>query len=369
MSPDITVLAFYDRIGCFHTLRPFLTAPRDLCRRFHFTNSPDYCLKRDRNQILIMVRRFLKPDVVDMELMQRLRQKYRRIAFFHDDAGAAIPRLQVLPLVDLWYNKALFRDRSLYQRSLYGKELYTDYYHREFGITDPAPIERPVVSDPADLTKLRLSWNIGIGDFPKHTWRQRSAVAIARTVGIGPVPWFYHRSPFPARPARAPAAAAAQVLNRNRGLFGVHARMRLPGQPTLDYHRTLMLERITGHPDFLTGMVPQRRYNYEIRHSRITLSPFGWGELCFRDFEAVLSGSLLLKPDCSHLETWPDIFAPHQTYVPFLWDAADLVPTAEHYLTNEAARRRIAAAAYDTFREQALQVGPRFRAVIEEIAE
>ena len=53
------------------------------------------------------------------------------------------------------------------------------------------------------------------------------------------------------------------------------------------------------------------------------LSPFGWGELCLRDYEAVLGGALLLKPDMSHLETWPDVFVPHDTYAPFDWDATD----------------------------------------------
>ena len=53
------------------------------------------------------------------------------------------------------------------------------------------------------------------------------------------------------------------------------------------------------------------------------LSPFGYGEICFRDFEAVLSGALLLKPDCGHLETWPDIYG-EGTYVPLDWMASDL---------------------------------------------
>lgn len=357
MKPDITVLAFYDRIGCFHTLKPFLSAPRDLRRRFRFTNSPDYCLSRDRNQILCLVRWFIKPDVIDLQLMQRLRQKYRRIAFFHDDAGAAIPRLEVLPYVDLWYNKALFRDRSLYLKPLYGKELYTDYYHRVNGISDPEPRRTHVPQDPQQLSRLRLSWNIGIGDFPKETWRQRAAVLTARAVGLRPLPLFYRGSPFQHR-----------RIERNRGLFDVHARMRFAGRPTLDFHRSLILDQVQNRPEFLTGMVPQRRFNYEIRHSRITLSPFGWGELCFRDFEAVLSGSLLLKPDVAHLETWPDIFQPHQTYVPFSWDATDLIETSHHYLQNETERRRIVEAAFDVYHQHVRQTPDRFRAIIAEIA-
>ena len=31
------------------------------------------------------------------------------------------------------------------------------------------------------------------------------------------------------------------------------------------------------------------------------LSPFGWGEICYRDFEAALNGMLLIKPDMNTL--------------------------------------------------------------------
>ena len=112
-----------------------------------------------------MMRQFIKPDRVDIGLLEKLRQKYDRIAFFHDDAGGGIPRLEILPHVDLFYSKALLRDRSLYGRELYGKELYSDYYHAKFGVNDPDHRPRAVETDPAQLAKLRLSWNIGRNNF------------------------------------------------------------------------------------------------------------------------------------------------------------------------------------------------------------
>ena len=42
-----------------------------------------------------------------------------------------------------------------------------------------------------------------------------------------------------------------------------------------------------------------------MRHSRICISPFGYGEICWRDFEAILCGCLVVKPDMSHVETNP----------------------------------------------------------------
>ena len=76
----ITVLALYDRISVFHTFRPFLfSRHRHL---FDFSQSSEYCLKKDNNTVLILERFFLKPDRVDFELLQKLRDKYKTVLFF-----------------------------------------------------------------------------------------------------------------------------------------------------------------------------------------------------------------------------------------------------------------------------------------------
>ncbi len=352
---SITVLAIHDRIACFHSLAPFL-----FCResgRFLFTDSPEWCLKRDRNEILIMVRLFIKPDRVDLDLMRRLRAKYTRIAFFHDDAGGGIPRLEVLPFVDLFYSKALFRDKSKYGRPLYGKELYSNYFHEKYGVTDPDHRERPTESRPDQLAKLRLSWNIGVGDYPRAKLRQRAGVAASMAFGFRTAKGFYSRRRMPADPVAL-----------NKGLYPVHARIGLGGPLSISYQRRLILERIGGDPDFLVGPVAQRRFNHEVANSRITLSPFGWGELCLRDFEAVRAGSLLLKPDMSHLETWPDVFGPLQTYVPFGWDGRDVVERARVFLQDETSRAGIARRAYESYKDQLSGLDTRFESIIAEIA-
>ncbi len=352
---DISVLSIHDRVACFHSLHPFLVSGRR--DRFDYFDSAEACLKRDKNRTLIMVRSFIKPDRVDIPLMRRLRDKYERIAFFHDDAGGGIPRLEVLPYVDLFYSKALFKDRSLYGRSLYGKELYSDFFHAHHGVVDPEPRERPVETRPEMLSRLRLSWNIGVGDYPRGKLRQRVGVAASMAFGFRITPLFYGRGRLPADPVSA-----------NPGTIAVHARIAPASRPSIAYQRKLIMEKIEGNDLFLTGSVSQSVYNQEVARSRIVLSPFGWGELCLRDFEAVLSGSLLLKPDMSHLETWPDVFVPGQTYAPFSWEATDLVETAERYLGDEAERARIARNAYEAYRSQLAQLPERFESIIAEIA-
>jgi len=352
---EITILSVYDRIACFHTLRPFLFY-RDQ-KHFYYTNSIDYCLNRDKNSILIMVRWFLKPDFVDLEVMGRLREKYKKIIFFHDDAGGGIPRAQVLPFVDLFYQKALFRDRSVYLRSLYGKELYSDLSHTKYGVDDPSPKNRNPVEDPLQLGKLRLSWNIGIGQFPKYKYTQRFAVALARLIDLRLVRWFHWDI------KREDAVFSEEIIRD----IPVHARLGIVSQPSLAHHRMEILKKIELDSRFLVGKTSQRQYNSELIRSKAVLSPFGWGELCFRDFEAVLSGSLLLKPDMSHLETWPDVFIDGETYVGFSWYGDDLLAKTTDILENEDKRRYIVKNAYNVYYEQLDGLSDRFENILNEI--
>ena len=91
-----------------------------------------------------------------------------------------------------------------------------------------------------------------------------------------------------------------------------------------------------------THRVAQDQYYAEMRRSRICISPMGYGELCSRNFETVLCGCLLVKPDLGHLRSTPDIFVAGETYVPVRWDYSDLVEKCEYYLENEDERRRMA---------------------------
>ncbi len=52
----------------------------------------------------------------------------------------------------------------------------------------------------------------------------------------------------------------------------------------------------------------------------ISISPFGFGEYCFRDFETLAAGAVLAKPDVSHIRTFPDILEAGHSYISLSWD-------------------------------------------------
>lgn len=83
------------------------------------------------------------------------------------------------------------------------------------------------------------------------------------------------------------------------------------------------------------------KYLQELSQSKLCLSPFGYGEVCWRDFEAIIGGALLLKPEMGHVKTNPNIYVPYETYIPIKWDYSDLEEQTLKYLTDESERKRI----------------------------
>ncbi len=353
----ITVLAFFNRISLFYTLAPLLLA-KDVAARLDFTQSVSHCLQRDRNSVLLIVRYFegqgQKDEPIDSALMARLRDRYERIAFIDDGAGAACARFEVLPYVDLYLKKHLLRDRSAYMRPLYGRQVFSDHYHRTCGIVDEPETFRVPLPEDAPLDKLQPLWNVGVGSFPVRAFPMRCGVAAARA-GLPRLGFVPYSSP-----------ARSRVDNAER--HDVHARFTVPTRrPSVFHQRRLILDQIGDDSRFLIGPVDQRQYNREIRDSKITLSPFGWGEVCFRDFEAVLNSSLLMKPAMEHLETWPDIYRPGETYVPISWDGEDVLDAAGQWLGDDARRRKVVATASRVYREAQAGIQDRARMVIDRV--
>ena len=94
-----------------------------------------------------------------------------------------------------------------------------------------------------------------------------------------------------------------------------------------------------------------KEYMYIMSKSKVSVSPFGWGEIGARDFETIISGSLLFKPHMNHMKTWPNFFVPFKTYIPLKWDFSDLGSKLKYYLNNFEISRKISVNAQKKFRK------------------
>jgi Glycosyl transferases group 1 len=240
-----------------------------------------------------------------------------RMIYFDGEDDLCVQWPELLPLVDLYVKKHAFRDRREYLKPRIGKTNLTDHVARHFGVSfadDIIPSTGPL--DETQLGKIAVGWNVALDDPIRRLYARASAVAkdidVVCRASVNPQSWIY--------PLRAPVIASLSSMKR-------------------EYRVLTPQER-----------VPHEVYYDEMRRSRVCVSPFGYGEICWRDFEAVVCGCVLVKPDMSHVETDPDIFVPEETYVPVRWDYADLVPALKALLADPARCERIRANALAALR-------------------
>ena len=92
-------------------------------------------------------------------------------------------------------------------------------------------------------------------------------------------------------------------------------------------------------------------YKEKMRHAKIGVSPWGLGEICFRNFEMIRTGTIVIAPETKHLETWPDIFKPGETYIPCAPDFSDLEEKIGMLLSDYDRYKEIANNAYQLMQD------------------
>ena len=219
-----------------------------------------------------------------------------------------------LPLVGAYFKTSLFRDRAQYLRPHYCGRLFSEFYHSSYGVEDADPTPSRVLASQADLAKLYLSWNTALADYSL----------------VGPrLSSFYRYLPstiwldYPRRFAK-PSGDRPLDLSCRMGLRYKHA--------TIAYQRQQLADLLAGYRR--TARVSKFRYFRELENSKIVLSPFGFSEINYKDFEVFIAGALLLKPDMDHLDTWPDLYRDGETYVAHRWDLSDVSAKVEAVLAR-----------------------------------
>jgi len=240
-----------------------------------------------------------------------------RIAFFDWFAPEDIRFAErVDPWVSTYVKKALLLDRSAYLRPSTGHTYLGDHFAARLGAENP-----------------RREWDVPASILPKLV--------------VGPS---FSTSPNLIGQFERDRPSA----DRNRPI-DLHARIATGGTPWYMAMRNEAAAAVaSAFPDLIVanqGMIAKSQYMRELGKSKLCFSPFGYGEVCWRDFEAVAVGTVLVKPDMSHLETSPDIYRPFETYIPVRWDLADLDERVRTALADPTGMSRMAARAFEVVRD------------------
>jgi len=259
-------------------------------------------------------------DVVELTARLRLARPRLPLILVDQSDCTASPFMQLLPYFDLMLKSQTLRDRSKYATHFSSGYVFTEFLRDKLGY-DLHGWQFGSAAQADMLGRIATGWNLGA------TQRIHRLL----TAGTFSLPWSLRLYDFHCR--LTSSFSADDWYTRYRRWAAAQFT-----QASAPY-------RCTG----LTRVSP-RRYLIELACSRFAFSPFGWGEICHRDFEAAALGCVLIKPSMEHVETNPGIYVAHETYLPVKWDLSDLADVCRWCMEHAAECSRIASNARATLR-------------------
>ena len=80
--------------------------------------------------------------------------------------------------------------------------------------------------------------------------------------------------------------------------------------------------------------LPYQEYINTLYNSKVALSPYGMGEICFRDFECMQFGTIIVKPNMNRVNTVPNIYEDDKTYIAVDYDWSNLNEKVDYILSD-----------------------------------
>ena len=254
----------------------------------------------------------------------KLRKKINKIFFFDNSDSSSLLNYDVIDHVDLYFKSQILKNSEDYKKKIYGCRLYCEYYKKKYNVRDEEnSYSSPLKSD--QVKKLRLSWNSGFSDYSFY------GPITKKLYSIFPLDFFL---------------SGPIIKKKDTKTLDINLRMNLKySRNTISFHRNKMIELF----DKPTHKVNRLKYFKELHNSRIVLSPFGWGEINYRDFETFLYGALLVKPNMDHMTTWPDYYKKNKTYISVDWSFRSLKKEIEYILDNYTIFNEISIAGHENY--------------------
>ena len=320
----------HSSIEILHSLVPFyLLSDKSLKYKFQFIDYKFLNKKEIKADLIILTRKYHSFDVSIeenkkkiIEDIKKYKNQFNKVIYFDDSAAVSHILYFILPYVDSYWVRGLLNDKSEYEKKLYGGRTFSNYYYEKYEVKDERFNFSPNFKY-KNTKKIKIAWNIGIGCFPtsENTFLNRNYFIFRKLcciLSFLSLNFFLKKiiSSYITNMKKELKKELTQSFNNSL----ISARFSYEGYTnSVGFNRKLALRKIFQNNKFIKGKLPSWQYIKECSKVMAILSPFGWGEICYRDFEAILSKSLLVKPDMNHLDTWPNIYH-DEYYFKLDWD-------------------------------------------------
>jgi len=250
----------------------------------------------------------------------KLQKQNIKIIYYDLAASTGSRELNVIKYVDVYLKRQLYKDRLIYANN---QHKYRPWMEDDRICTGCSS---------GDLRKMHLGWNLSYNNYLDYKFVNPNKFKL-----------WYLKAPKFTKPSSLERAISASYRGKMAGATVPQRKAVM---------ETLVNLNKKYPKSFVTGpVISKADYTKEVRNSKALVSPFGYGEICYRDMEAFIHGCILVKPDMEHVETFPNVFIKNETYIPTKWDLSDLKDTLLEVDKNYKNYQNIAQRGQELFKE------------------
>ena len=209
-----------------------------------------------------------------------------KVLWFDTTDSTWVTQFTVLPHVDLFLKSQILADQSKYLKNYRTGRIYTDYFDKLYKSGEKlADISCPADNAKELRSKLRISWNTCLENYTESRLGLIGRISQKLRPLIGTPGGIKIKFTPPSTP---------RDIDISCRLGTTYDR------PSVTAHREAVID-IMRKAGVSCGKLPLARYFAEMRRAKVGIGPFGVGEFTLRDYEIIICGCALVKPDMSHL--------------------------------------------------------------------
>jgi len=244
--------------------------------------------------------------------LKNLKNKCYKIVYYDSTDSSGCIQKEVIPYVDQYWKGQTLKKKDQYKINYIEQRIFTDFIYKEVNNLEKKDKFENFRWD--EINKIKTAWNSSLtnynfisGKLARLATKYKFDYLLSREIKI------------------------KKYKNKRNNLISCRIFSEYPNK-MISWQRQSSKEILKNICE--TNLISKNNYHKELKNSKMTFSPFGWGEICYRDFESFFSGSLLIKPSMEHLETWPNLYINGKTYISCKWDLKDLLEKIENNQNN-----------------------------------
>ncbi len=267
-----------------------------------------------------------------LDPLKRLYKKNPNIVWLDLSDSAGNTQFEVLPYVKKYVKKQFYKDKSLYKKNFFRNRFYADYYQKNYNLENTSKQKFTKLSDEFS-EKLVLGWNIGVGNYFEilkyNKFLKLKCILKATNCSN-------HKDLF-----KYTLGYYDEKIRKNDVFFRFNLRDNIK-KISIHYQRKKVNEILTKHYGIINAKrLSHRDFLFSLKNSKISVGAFGWGEVCYREFEAIKMGAAVLFPNMNNIETWPNIYKDRITYLSYDYNMSNLLNKINELLEDNELRNTL----------------------------